>query len=102
MDGGRGLRSGVGWSIGKGEEYPDPEYQDKIEANALYDILEKEVVPLYYDRGVEGTPRAWLSRVKNSMRRLVPFFNTHRMVSEYAERFYFPATARYHHLTANT
>jgi glycogen phosphorylase len=89
-----------GWSIGKGEEYPDPDYQDKMEASALYDILEKEVVPLFYDRSVEGLPRAWISRVKNSIRQLVPVFNTHRMVSEYAERFYFPATERYHALTA--
>ena len=91
----------VGWSIGRGEEYADPDEQDRVEAKVLYDILEKEVVPLFYDRGGEGIPRAWLARVKNSMRLLCPQFNTHRMVSEYATRFYFPASERFAHLTEN-
>jgi starch phosphorylase len=91
----------AGWSIGRGEEYADPDYQDHVEAQALYDILEKEVVPLFYERSTEGIPRAWIARVKNSMRLLCPIFNTHRMVAEYTERFYLPATERYHALTAN-
>ncbi len=90
----------VGWSIGRGEEYPDPDYQDRAEANALYDILEKEVVPLFYDRSTDGLPRAWIARIKNSMRLLCPVFNTHRMVSEYTERFYLPATDRHEALLA--
>jgi starch phosphorylase len=84
----------AGWSIGKGEDFSDPTYQDRVEAAALYDILEKEVVPLFYDRSTEGLPRAWIARIKNSMRLLCPVFNTHRMVAEYAERFYFPASDR--------
>ena len=91
----------VGWSIGRGEDYSDPDYQDKVEANTLYDLLEKEVVPLFYDRNTEDIPRAWIARVKNSMRNLCPVYNTHRMVGEYAEKFYFPATHRYHALMAN-
>jgi glycogen phosphorylase len=91
----------VGWAIGKGEDYADPDEQDRVEAGALYELLEKEVVPLYYDRGTDGIPLAWLSRIKTSMRTLCPVFNTHRMVSEYAERFYFPATRRYERLREN-
>ena len=91
----------VGWSIGRGEDYSDPDYQDRVEASMLYDLLEKEVIPLFYDRNTEGVPRAWIARVKNSMRELVPVFNTHRMVAEYATKFYFPATQRYHALMAN-
>ena len=83
----------VGWSIGRGEDYSDPDYQDRIEASMLYDLLEKEVIPLFYDRNTEGVPRAWIARVKNSMRELVPVFNTHRMVAEYATKFYFPRHA---------
>ncbi len=85
----------VGWSIGKGEEYADSDYQDKMEAGMLYDLLEKEVVPLFYDRSTDSIPRAWLARIKNSMRLLCPVFNTHRMVSEYAETYYLPASQRY-------
>ena len=91
----------VGWSIGHGEEYADPDEQDRVEANVLYDILEKEVVPLFYDRSGEGIPRAWIARIKNSMRLLCPLFNTHRMVAEYATRFYFPASERFERLTQN-
>lgn len=91
----------VGWAIGHGEEYADPDEQDRVESRILYDILEKEVVPLFYDRGGEGIPRAWIARIKNSMRMLCPVFNTNRMVAEYATRFYFPATERYERLTAD-
>ncbi len=96
-----GYNSLTGWSIGKGEDLPDHEYQDKIEAAALYDLLEKEIVPLFYDRSSEGVPRAWISRIKNSIRLLCPVFNTDRMVGEYAERFYFPAMQRNHLLMEN-
>ncbi len=91
----------TGWCIGKGEDLLDHDYQDKVEANSLYDILEKEVVPLFYDRSTEGIPRGWISRIKNSMRMLCPVFNTDRMVAEYAERFYFPAMSRYNSLMEN-
>ena len=98
-----GYRSNTGWSIGRGEEYSDPNYQDRIEAMALYDILEKEVVPLFYDRSSEGLPRAWITRIKSSMRILCPTFNTEfGMVSEYAERFYFPSSIRATKLSADT
>ena len=84
----------TGWRIGRGEEFSDPAYQDHVEAMALYDLLEKEVVPLFYDRSSEGLPRAWVSRIKSSMRTLCPVFNTHRMVAEYARKYYLPASSR--------
>jgi glycogen phosphorylase len=96
-----GYDAAAGWSIGKGEEYADPDYQDRMEALALYDLLEKEVVPLFYDRNTEGLPRAWIDRIKSSMKLLCPVYNTHRMVSEYAETFYFPMAARYARLQQN-
>ena len=88
------------WAIGSGEEYSDPEYQDQVESQALYNILEHEVVPLYYDRQSDGLPRGWIAKMKNSMKKLCPIFNTNRMVAEYAERFYLPAASRYAKLTA--
>jgi len=91
----------VGWAIGQGEEYTDPEYQDRVESEALYRLLEKEVVPLFYDRDPADVPRGWVARMKASMKRLTPVFNTNRMVAEYAERFYIPASVRHLHLKAN-
>jgi starch phosphorylase len=90
-----------GWAIGRGEEFSDPDYQDHVEAESFYEMLEHEIVPLFYDRGKAGIPRAWIARIKNSMRLLCPVFNTHRMVAEYAEKFYFPASHDYLALTEN-
>jgi starch phosphorylase len=83
-----------GWSIGKGENYKDPDEQDIVESEALYEILEKEVVPMFYERGSDGVPRKWVQRMKKAIGTCCPVFNTHRMVSEYGNRFYVPCTAR--------
>ncbi|MCZ2202796.1 alpha-glucan family phosphorylase [Cylindrospermopsis raciborskii] len=92
----------TGWAIGHGENYEDPNYQDQIEANALYELLEKEVVPLFYDhRDEDGLPRQWVAKMKDAIRLNCPLFNTARMVREYALRAYFPASDRHHTLTSN-
>ncbi len=89
-----GYDADVGWAIGKGEMYADPNYQDQIESVALYDILEKQVAPLFYRRGIDNIPREWIARMKTCMRKLAPVFNTNRMVQDYAEKFYVPAHLR--------
>lgn len=91
----------TGWPIGGGEVYQDPEYQDEVEANALYELLEKQVVPLFYERDAEGIPRSWVAKMKDAIRINCPFFNTARMVGEYAHRAYFPASDRYYTMSAN-
>ena len=91
----------VGWAIGHGEDYNNDEYQDAVESDALYRLLEKDVTPLYYDRDQENLPRRWISMMKTSMKRLSPVFNTNRMVTQYAERFYIPSAKRHAALKAN-
>jgi len=81
----------LGWAIGSGEEYTDHEFQDDLESRALYDLLQKDIVPLFYERGPDGLPRRWLAMMKTSLHRLCPMFNTHRMVADYWDRFYLPA-----------
>jgi len=88
----------IGWAIGRGEVYEDHDYQDEVESNAIYDLLEKEVIPLFYDRGPDGLPRGWISKMKAAMKAICPYFNTDRMVREYAERCYLPAAQRFLHL----
>lgn len=90
-----------GWSIGRGETYADPSDQDMVESEALYEILEKEVVPMFYERGSDGIPRRWISRMKTAIRTICPVFNTNRMVQEYTDRFYVPCTLRRNELRAN-
>jgi starch phosphorylase len=81
----------TGWAIGSGEVYDDPEAQDQIECEALFNLLEQEIIPLFYDRDKSGLPRDWIKMMKSSMRKLGARFNTHRMVQEYAEFTYLPA-----------
>jgi starch phosphorylase len=86
----------TGWAIGHGEFYEDNNYQDEVEANALYDLMEKEVVPLFYDRDRDGIPRGWVAKMKDAIRLNCPLFNTTRMVKDYAQRAYFPASDRFY------
>jgi len=79
-----------GWTIGQGEDYDDPEYQDQVETTALYEMLENEIAPIYYERSSDGVPREWVRVMKNSMRTVNAEFNTNRMVEEYTQRFYVP------------
>jgi starch phosphorylase len=81
----------IGWAIGRGEEYPDGS-GDAREAELLYDVLEREIVPLFFTRGgTDRLPRGWIKRMKSAISKLVPQYNTARMVREYAKRFYVPA-----------
>jgi glycogen phosphorylase len=84
----------IGWAVGKGEEYDDQDLQDEVEGKALYDLLEREIVPRFYSRGLDGLPREWIRMMKGSMREVGKRFSAHRMLVEYAERFYTPAQAR--------
>jgi starch phosphorylase len=90
-----------GWRIGNGEEYQDHNYQDVVESQALYNIIENEVAPLYYDRTAGGTPKAWLKMMKASMKMAMAQFCSLRMISEYEERFYLPASRRFEELVAD-
>ena len=90
-----------GWAIGSGEEYRDLTYQDDVESRAIYQLLEEEVVPLFYSRDANGIPTGWVQRMKRSIMTVAPVFNTNRMVQQYAEKFYLPAAARHAELSAS-
>ncbi len=85
---------GIGWAIGNGEDYSED--RDPIEANALYDILENEVVPTFYEgRDTRGVPRRWVKMMKQMMVRLAAEYTTDRMVKDYVDKFYIPAADHY-------
>ncbi|HUX49488.1 MAG TPA: alpha-glucan family phosphorylase [Spirochaetia bacterium] len=84
-------RPEVGWAIGSGEEYEDEEIQDEIETKALFDLLERDIVPTYYERGQDSLPREWIHRMKSSMHFIGKSFSSHRMLKEYTDMFYRPA-----------
>ena len=91
----------VGWTIGSGESYDDLEYQNNVESQALYDLIEKEIVPLFYKRGRDNLPRQWIAKMRSAMSKLAPEYSTNRMVRNYAEKFYGPASAQWSKLTAD-
>ena len=86
-----GYASDCGWAIGSGEQYDDPEENDAVEAEALYTLLESEVIPAFFARDSSGRPREWTNMMTASIRNLGGAFSTGRMVRDYALRAYIPA-----------
>jgi starch phosphorylase len=81
--------------------FDNEEHQAEHDTQALFNLLEKQVVPEFYERGADDVPRRWIERMKKSIQTVVSFFNTNRMVQEYFERFYLPANERFEKLTAD-
>jgi glycogen phosphorylase len=94
---------GIGWTIGRGEEYDADQhaYQDEVEANILYDLLETELIPTFYNRDSNGLPKGWIKMMRRSMQLLCPVFNSNRMVREYANKYYVPAARLYDRMVDN-
>jgi glycogen phosphorylase len=90
----------VGWALGDGQEHGDDPAWDVAESVALYDLLEREVIPEFYARDKGGIPAAWIARMRESMARLTPRFSTNRAVREYTEQFYLPAATACRERTA--
>ena len=91
----------VGWALGDGQEHGDDPAWDAAEADALYELLEREVIPEFYARDEHGIPAAWVARMRESMARLTPRFSASRTVREYTEQHYVPAASAYHARMAN-
>lgn len=90
-----------GWSIGSGEEYQDAAYQDAVESQALYNLLEQDLAPCFYQRPDDHLPVMWVKMMKAAVKMAFSRFSSHRMVREYEERFYLPALKRSRELFAN-
>lgn len=91
----------LGWALGDGHEHGDDPAWDAIEANALYDLLEHEVIPEFYTREQSDIPTAWVHRMRESMARLTPRFSSNRAVREYTEQHYLPAASAYRERAAD-
>ena len=88
------FRPGVGWAISSAETLEDPSRRDEIEANSLFELLEQQIVPQYYDRPGPGAPsRGWVEQMKESMATVAPFVSSARMVADYTTELYGPAAA---------
>jgi glycogen phosphorylase len=91
----------VGWAIGDGREHGDDPSWDATEAEALYAVLEKQVVPEFYDRDEHGIPCRWVARMRESMARLTPAFSTNRVVRQYTDEHYVSAAASFRERAEN-
>ena len=91
----------VGWALGDGQEHGSDPSWDEAEAEALYDRLEREVIPEFFNRNEKGIPTAWVARMRESMARLTPRYSANRAVCEYTEQHYLPAAAACRSRVAN-
>ena len=91
----------VGWALGDRFEHGDDPAWNAHEAEELYGLLEREVIPEYYTRNEQGIPTAWVNRMRESMAQLTPQFSTNRAVREYTEKYYLPAATAYRERSAN-
>ncbi len=90
-----------GWVVGSTDTYNDLEYQNEMESRSIYEILEKEIVPLFYDRGQDDLPRGWITKMKTCMKTVGPMFNTNRMIEDYTRKFYIPSMELTEKMKAN-
>lgn len=96
-----GYQSGLGWAIGAGEEYENSDDQDLIESQIIYNLLEKMIIPLFYERGRDNLPRGWINMMKKSMQTLAARYNTHRMLQDYVHRFYILSSLQSNQIQSN-
>jgi starch phosphorylase len=86
-----GYNGNNGWAIGADINEGAVEFQNEVDTSSLYQLLENQIIPLYYAKPDGKLPLAWLQLMRESIRSVTPVFNTHRMVKEYTERLYIPA-----------
>ena len=91
----------VGWALGDGQEHDHDPAWDAVESDALYNLLEREVIPQFYSRDQNGIPKAWVRKMRESMAQLTPRFSADRAVREYTEQHYLPAATAYCERAAN-
>jgi starch phosphorylase len=91
----------VGWAIGSGEIYEDKDLQDTVEANATYELIERDLIPSFYTRGNDNLPRQWIARMKDCISELSPIYNTARMVQDYTTKYYSLALQSFRRLAEN-
>ncbi|HCY85916.1 MAG TPA: DUF3417 domain-containing protein [Desulfobacteraceae bacterium] len=96
-----GYREDRGWAIGNSDHFDDPEYQDDVESRALFNLLENEVIPTFYDRKRGNPPFQWIKMMKESMKMTISHYSSDHMVREYTDRFYIPAIRSLEYLTCD-
>ncbi|MFA5227576.1 MAG: alpha-glucan family phosphorylase, partial [Bacteroidales bacterium] len=95
-----GYRQGAGWALPKERTYENQQYQDEMDAATIYNLLETEIVPLFYKRNAVGIPEGWVQHIKSTVAFVAGNFTTNRMMSDYEKQYYQPLNKRYHDMIA--
>ena len=85
-----GYQPGAGWAIEEKRSFDNQEFQDQLDSEIIYNSLEQEIIPLYYDRNKDGVPTGWVKQIKNTISKVAPHFTMQRMVNDYYNQFYAP------------
>lgn len=96
-----GYRKGAGWALPQKRTYQNQAYQDKLDAATIYNLLENEIVPLYYDKGKDGYSHQWVKVIKNSIATIAPHYTMKRQLDDYYDKFYIKEATRFKKLSAN-
>ncbi|MDX9881279.1 MAG: alpha-glucan family phosphorylase [Prolixibacteraceae bacterium] len=89
-----GYRENAGWALPQERTYDVQDYQDQLDAETIYNILEQEILPDFYTRNAQGTPEKWVSYLKNTFAGVAPHFTTARMINDYRQHYYIPQAER--------
>lgn len=83
-----GYREGAGWALPQERVYENQDFQNELDTQTIYNMLENEIVPMFYDCSDDGIPHRWVKCIKKSIAEIVPMFTTKRMIDDYKDRFY--------------
>ena len=97
-----GYRPNAGWALTDKPTYRDQQMQDKLDALSLYDILEREIIPLYYDKEDKSYSEGWIRYIRRSMMYIAPHFTMKRMLDDYYDKFYGPLAQRHRSISASS
>ena len=95
-----GYREGAGWALPMKRTFSDQHFQDELDAELIYNTIEEQIVPKYYNRGADGVPHEWVASVKSCVADIASRFTTNRMLRDYQQRFYDKLAARKREITA--
>ena len=96
-----GYQPDAGWALPMERTYENQEFQDEMDSETIYGMLEEQIAPLFYQVNQAGLPTGWIGMIKNTIAKVASKFTTHRMLSDYEERFYAPLYHRYHEMKYN-
>lgn len=96
-----GYREGAGWALPEKRTYQNQGYQDQLDAATIYNLLENDIIPMYYNKNKEGFSKEWIQVVKNSIATIAPHYTMKRQLDDYYDKFYNKEAARFKKLSAN-